>query len=201
MAKKKEKTEVEESVEEILRTIIDDWYERVSGYYVTQDDAEGQPELEETVQLKRFHDSKGHRIKFNKDDLDFTYGLRSDWQKDSVLIEVSVNNKVDNFDYEDFREQLFLHYKKVGGKKVEKPRAIGDLCFDDVFQLESGISEVFTVEKHENKADIMRLSFRMESSLLTDLLGERLATKQLIESYCVSPFRSIYARVYRSNTS
>ena len=201
MAKNKEKSAVEESVEEILSTIIDDWYERVSGYYVTKDDAEGQPELEETVQLKKFHDSKGHRIKFNKDDLDFTYGLRSDCQEDSVLIEISVNNKVDNFDYEDFREQLFLHYKKVGGKKVERPAAIGKLCFDEVFQLESGISEVFTVEKRANKADIMRLSFRMGTSLLGDLLGKEPAAKQLIESYCVSPFRSIYAKVYRSNAS
>ena len=201
MAKKKETSAVKESVEEILSSIINDWYERVSGYYVTQDDAEGNPELEKTVQLKRFHDSKGHRIKFNKDDLDFTYGLRSDWQDDSVLIEISVNNKVDNFDYEDFREQLFLHYKKVGDKKVESPSTIRDLCFDEVFQLESGISEVFTVEKRENKADIMRLSFRMEASLLGNLLGEVRATKQLIESYCVSPFRSIYARVYRTNAS
>ena len=50
----------------ILGQIIDEWYQRVEPHYLTTGDAE----------LKFFHDTMGHRIKFNKDGLDFTYGLK-----------------------------------------------------------------------------------------------------------------------------
>lgn len=198
MVTEKENSRLQELVEDILSAIIDDWYERVSGYYITEGDAEQKPELEESVQLKRFHDENGHRIKFNKDDLDFTYGLRSDLMDDAVGIEISVNNKVENFDYENFREQLFSHYRKAGGKTVGKPASAQDLSFEEIFQLETEISEAFVVERRSQKADIMRLSFRIRTEILENLIEDGDSTKQLIESYCVSPFRSIYAKVYRS---
>ncbi len=199
MATGKKTTTLQQTVEEILSTIIDEWYDRVSGYYITGEDAEQNPELTESIQLKRFHDSKGHRIKFNKDDLDFTYGLRSAWESDSVTIEISVNNKVEKFDYSNFREQLFAHYGKAGGKNVGKPAAMKSLSFEQVFQLETEIAQAFVVEKRKEKADIMRLSFRIDEGVLTELTTDPDSTKQLIESYCVSPFRSIYAKVYRSS--
>lgn len=188
---------IQETIEGILRAIIDDWYERVSGYYITSSEETG---ADDSVELKRIHDEKGHLIKFNKDGLDFTYGLRSTWDGDHFLIEISVNNKVENFAYDDFRNQLFAHYEKAGSAPVQRP-ALGSLPHRDVFQLESGFSEAFTVEKRMPKADIMRLSFRVNADLLDLLAADPEATKQLIEAYCVSPFRSIYAKVYRNNPS
>ncbi len=193
----KSKASIQETIDGILQAIIDDWYDRVSGYYVT---SSGDSKSDESVELKRIHDEKGHLIKFNKDGLDFTYGLRSAWSGKHFMIEISVNNKVDNFAYDDFRGQLFAHYEKAGSAAVHRP-ALGAVSHRDVFQLESGFSEAFTVEKRMPKADIMRLSFRVNSDLLESLATEPEATKQLIESYCVSPFRSIYAKVYRSNPS
>jgi hypothetical protein len=200
MPTKKKNSKLCESIEGILSAIIDEWYSRVSGYYVTQEDGEENPDSAEPVQLKRFHDSTGHRIKFNKDDLDFTYGLKSEWDSAAVTIEISVNNKVENFDYEDFSKQLFDHYKRNGERKVGSPAAIKTLLFKEVFQLESEISEAFRVEKRSNRADIMRLSFTIGEDVVKALANNGTATKRLIENYCVSPFRSIYAKVYRSSS-
>ncbi len=197
MVTKKKDSGVQEAFEEILRTIIDEWYERVSGYYVTSG-SEDAPEAE--VELKRFHDENGHRIKFNKDSLDFTYGLRSTQTKRSFHIDISVNNKVEDFDYEDFKRQLFDHYRSAGSNLISKPPKLKQLAYQDLFQLQSGISEAFTVEKRGERADIMRLSFHINAEHLEVLAENPGSTKQLIEGYCVSPFRNIYARVYRSNT-
>ena len=100
-----QEAEVRETIEDVLRIIIDEWYEKVSSFYVTGEDLTGNPSMEEEEQLKRFHDEKGHRIKFSKDELDFTYGLRSYWENDDLLIEVSVNNKVEGFNVQEFKEK------------------------------------------------------------------------------------------------
>ena len=197
MATKNKSKAIQETIEGILRAIIDEWYERVSGYYIT---SPGEAGAEEAVELKRIHDEKGHLIKFNKDGLDFTYGLRSNWNEGHFMIEISVNNKVENFAYDEFRDELFSHYQKAGAARVDRP-ALGGVSHKDVFQLESGFSEAFTVEKRMPKADIMRLAFRVNSELLDGLTADPDGTKQLIESYCVSPFRSIYAKVYRNHPS
>lgn len=191
---KRDKAAIKRALDQTLSAIIDDWYERVSGYYVTLEDEDP----DEDAELKRFHDSKGHRIKFNKDDLDFTYGLRSTWHGNRLSIEISVNNKVDNFDYDNFRTQLFAHYQKAGLVKATRPASFAKAAHKDLFQLESGIREAFTVEKRNDKADIMRLSFVINPEFLDTLASEQEAAKLLIENYCVSPFRRIYANVYRS---
>ncbi len=182
-----------EAVEDILSAIIDGWYQRVSAYYVTSEEATGIS----PVQLKRFHDSKGHRIKFNKDDLDFTYGLRSSQLEDGFAIEISVNNKVENFDYDDFRRELSAQYQTAGARRVATPASLRRFRQDEVFQLESGISEALSLERQPGKADIMRLAFKIRPDCVRRLLTHRISTRKLIESYCVSPFRSAYANVYR----
>lgn len=196
MAATKKDIDSQEAFEDILRAIIDEWYERVSGYYVTEE-VDGNPDSE--IQLKRFHDKNGHRIKFNKDSLDFTYGLRATQAADAFHIDISVNNKVDEFDYEDFKRQLFDHYWAAGQNLINGPAGLNRLTFQEVFQLPSGISEAFTVETRSGRADIMRLSFEINQDHLASLAKDPNKTKQLVESYCVSPFRNIYARVYRSN--
>lgn len=198
MATKKKRQDLEEAFEGILRTIIDEWYERVSSYYVTEPSTGVGPDAD--AELKRFHDDNGHRIKFNKDDLDFTYGLRSVRAGDSLHLDVSVNNKVDEFNYEVFKRRLFEHYRAAGRSRISRPAQLKGLALEDVFQLESGFDEAFTVERRGKRADIMRLSFCINKDHLDALAADPDDTKQLIESYCVAPFRNIYARVYRSNT-
>lgn len=194
-------TQAKKVVEQVLGEIIDEWYERVSGYYVTAEDLEEADRSDEGAELKRFHDPKGHRIKFDKDDLDFTYGLSVKTAGSQLKIEISVNNKVEHFNYEHFREELFAYYRTEGVKPVTKPRDLGRPLYKDVFQLQERLAEAFHVERQEGRADIMRLTFSIAKDHLDVLSGRPQATKELIESYCVVPFRSVYARVYRGTTT
>lgn len=188
---------IQQAVEEILNDLIDEWYENVSGFYLTQEQLALKPGLKSEAELKRFHDEKGHRIKFNKDELDFTYGLRSRWQGDRFTLEVSVNNKVDGFDYDEFQERLLAHYKRTGEDKVPTPYELRTHCYRDIFQCEPNLKEAFTVERRPGKADIMRLTFRVNDQFLAKLISHPIAGKRLIENYCISPFRTVYAKVYR----
>lgn len=180
-----------------MRLIIDEWYEKVSGFYVTAEQLsqESGPPREE--ELKRFHDDKGHRIKFNKNDLDFTYGLRSYWQDKALLIEVSVNNKVEDFDFEDFRRRLTRHYSRMATQAVPPSVNIRSCAYDDVFLLGPSFDDTFKVEVRDGKADIMRLAFRLNPKRLDEALSSVEVGKELIESFCVTPFRNTYAAVYR----
>lgn len=186
----------QKTIDGILSAIIDEWYWKVAGYYVTQEQLQD-PNDTRQEQLKRFHDDKGHRIKFNKDDLDFTYGLKSAWENNHLIIEVSANNKVDNFDYKGFQARLLAHYDKTGNQKVPKPYELKSHSYAEILQFEPNLREAFKVEKHEDKADIIRLSFHVNRLLLDKLVAHPLASKNLIENYCVTPFRSVYAAVYR----
>ena len=84
-------------IDKALETIIDQWYLSVSDYYITVEKKAESSEIQIPEELKRFHDENGHRIKFNKGDLDFTYGLSLMSESDDCALEVSVNNKVPNF--------------------------------------------------------------------------------------------------------
>ncbi|MEE8348075.1 MAG: hypothetical protein V3R94_00775 [Acidobacteriota bacterium] len=186
------------AIDEALGQIIDDWYERVAGHYLTQDKLEGQPHSSTAdPELKYFHDKTGHRIKFNKDELDFTYGLRSYCDDAHCVIEISVNNKVKKFNYQDFQSSLLNHYRKMGAQRVPSPYQLRRHSYEDIFELEPNLEEAFCVERHEDKADIMRLSFRVSDHFTQELSSHPVAGKGLIEDYCVSPFRSVYAAVYR----
>lgn len=171
---------------------------KVSSFYVTIEDLEDDPSVSEAEQLKRFHDKKGHRIKFSKDELDFTYGLRSYWEKDDLLIEISVNNKVEGFSVEGFKNKLAAHYRKASKQKVPTPYELKSHEYGQIFELDSNFDEAFKIELREGKADIMRLSFRFASDPLEKLAARPVSSKELVESFCVTPFRNVYASVYRS---
>ncbi len=192
---KSKATQIQKAIDELLCQIIDEWYERVSSHYVTHPVGSGGQDREE--ELKCFHDKNGHRIKFNKDDLDFTYGLKSQWAEEHCAIEISVNNKVENFDYLDFQRRLVSHYQTTGSRKVPTPYQLRTHSYQEIFQLEPNLEEAFSVENRENKADIMSLSFRLKERFSEELASRPISGKQLIEDYCVSPFRSAYAAVYR----
>jgi len=192
---KSKATQIQKAIDELLSQIIDEWFERVSPHYVTHSVGSGRQEREE--ELKCFHDKNGHRIKFDKDGLDFTYGLKSQWADEHCVIEISVNNKVENFDYLDFQRRLVSHYKTTGNRKVPTPYQLRTHSYQEIFQLEPNLEEAFSVENRENRADIMSLSFRLKERFSEELAARPISGKQLIEDYCVSPFRSAYAAVYR----
>lgn len=198
MRSKDQAAEVRETIEEVLGIIIDEWYEKVASFYITGEDLAVDASLTEEEELKRFHDDNGHRIKFSKDELDFTYGLRSYWDDDDLLIEVSVNNKVEGFSVDGFKDRLAAHYRKAGQQKVPTPYELKSWNHEDVFVLDSNFGEAFKIEIREGKADIMRLSFRLSSNALDKLVARPVSSKELVESFCVTPFRNIYASVYRS---
>ena len=199
MVKTKNKKEpVYSAIDEVLAQIIDGWYERVAAHYLTQEQIDSQsPSSSAEVELKCFHDDASHRIKFNKHELDFTYGLRCYCDDEQCVIEISVNNKVLNFHYEDFRSSLLTHYRKMGEQRVSSPYQLRRHSYGDIFRLEPSLEEAFCVERNEGKADIMRLSFRVSDHLTQELSSHPISGKQLIEDYCVAPFRSVYAAVYR----
>jgi len=200
MAKAKTgQVELQEAVDQVLGQIIDEWYERISPHYLTDRDS-GNEALE--PELKFFHDDKGHRIKFNKEEVDFsfTYGLRSYCEEDHCVIEISVNNKAEKFDYNDFQNRLVSHYDEVGQQELPTPYELRNHPYHRVFKVDPDWSVAFRVEKHETRASIMRLLFRVEERFARELVAHPIATKKLIEDYCVSPFRRLYAAVYRRHT-
>ncbi len=187
----------QEAIEEILGSMIDEWYERIQDYYITVESKAGKPDSEEEEELKRFHDKNGHRIKFDKDELDFTYGLKSIVEEDGLLIEVSANNKVANFDIKDFKNRLTNYYTKSCEELVPTPAELKANAFKDVFQLDEDPSKILSLEIRAGKADVMRLAFKLDSEILKKLIIHPRSSKELIEQYCVTPFRTIYAAVYR----
>ena len=106
-------------IENALEAIIDQWYLSVSDYYVTVEKKKENPELQVPEELKRFHDETGHRIKFNKGDLDFTYGLSLETGNEDCVLEVSVNNKVPNFNYGELVRRLAAYYQSNKDKPIE----------------------------------------------------------------------------------
>ncbi len=200
MLTRKEEETVQKAVNETLEAIINEWYENVASFYITKERLAAEPNFHQEEELKRFQDENGCRIKFRKGDLDFTYGLRSYWQGKDFVIEVSVNNKVENFEYDAFRDRLFTHYARKGSEKVPTPYELKNHSYGEIFQLEPNLEEAFSVERRADKADIMRLSFRVAKEFLDRLLLHPLANKQLLENFCVSPFRSVYATIYRRSS-
>lgn len=192
----------QQAADKILGIIIDSWYENVASFYITSEQVANLPDQQGTEELKRFHDEKGHRIKFNKGDLDFTYGLRSSWLDDVFILEVSVNNKVESFDYDDFLHRLAAHYRHLGAETVPAPFELKEknLRYNQIFLLKPSVQDAFAVERRGEGADIMRLSFRVGTPYLEHCFRPKVG-KQLIENYCVSPLRSVFAAVYRRRSN
>ncbi|MBN1570932.1 MAG: hypothetical protein JXA73_24040 [Acidobacteria bacterium] len=184
-------------IDKALEAIIDQWYLSVSDYYITAEKKAENPGLEVPEELKRFHDETGHRIKFNKGDLDFTYGLCLMLEGDSCALEVSVNNKVPNFNYGELVRRLAAYYQQNKEKQIEGFKKLRKLCNCDIFHLPEDLQGSITLETREGKADIVRLAFGIEDEYLDDLVAEPPNFMELIHQYCVAPLRRIYAEVFR----
>jgi len=186
-------------IDEALAAIIDQWYLSVSDYYITCEKKAESPEIRSPEELKRFHDATGHRIKFDKGDLDFTYGLALDTTGERCLLEASVNNKVPNLNYGELVRRLSLHYEGAKEKPIEGFKKLKKVCNCEVFSLPDHLQNSLVVEQREGKADIVRLSFVIEDEHLEELTADPPAFMEIIHQYCVAPLRRLYAEVYRIN--
>ncbi|MDR0842678.1 MAG: hypothetical protein LBP68_04575 [Acidobacteriota bacterium] len=179
-----------------METIIDQWYQSVSDYYITTEKKAENPDIFGPEELKRFHDETGHRIKFDKADLDFTYGLSLATDAEGCALNVSVNNKVPNFNYPELGRRLATYYQSNREKSVEGFTKLKKICNCDAFHLKEDLGTI-QVEEREGKADIVRLTFCIPDEYLGDLVAEPQNFRELIQQYCVAPLRRIYAEVYR----
>jgi hypothetical protein len=200
-AKKKITPKTAALIDEALAAIIDQWYLSVSDYYVTIEKKSENPGLQIPEELKRFHDSNGHRIKFNKGDLDFTYGLSLITDSDGCEMEVSVNNKVPNFNYGELVRRLSSYYETAKDKPIEGFKKLKKVKNSEVFVLQKDLQNSLTVEQREGKADIVRLSFGIQDQYLDELVADPPNFMEVIHQYCVAPLRRIYAEVYRTKRS
>jgi hypothetical protein len=184
-------------IDKALEAIIDQWYLSVSDYYVTSEKKAENPGLQVPDELKRFHDETGHRIKFNKGDLDFTYGLSLLQEADTCCLEVSVNNKVPNFNYSELARRLADYYLANSDKPVEGFKKLKKVRNGEIFILQEDVQDSIKIETREGKADIVRLAFGVEEDYLEDLVSDPPIFMELIHQYCVAPLRRAYADVYR----
>jgi hypothetical protein len=196
-AKRKTSPKTKELIDNALEAIIDQWYLSVSDYYITAEKKAENPEITIPEELKRFHDETGHRIKFNKGDLDFTYGLSLMSSAEDCALEVSVNNKVPNFNYTELVNRLAAHYQLNKEKPIEGFKKLRKVHNCDVFHLPVDLHHSLKVETREGKADIVRLSFGVQDEYLDELISDPPNFMELIHKYCVAPLRRIYAEVYR----
>jgi hypothetical protein len=185
-------------IDNALEAIIDQWYLSVSDYYVTSEKKAENPDIQVPEELKRFHDENGHRIKFNKGDLDFTYGLCLMSEADVPVLEVSVNNKVPNFNYTELVRRLASYYQAAKDKTIEGFKTPKNIRNSDVFVVQENLQDSIKVESREGKADILRLAFGVCDDHLEELVSDPSNFMELIHQYCVAPLRRIYADVYRT---
>ena len=190
-------SQISELIDGALEAIIDQWYQSVSEYYITTEKKAENPDIFGPEELKRFHDETGHRIKFNKADLDFTYGLSLiDDADEGCALDVSVNNKVPNFNYAELGRRLAVYYQANREKPIDGFAKLKKIRNCDVFHLKEDLGTI-KVEEREGKADIVRLTFRISRKHLEDMVAEPASFMELIQQYCVAPLRRIYAEVYR----
>ncbi len=196
-AKRKTSPKIAVLIDKALEAIIDQWYLSVSDYYITSEKKAENPDIQAPEELKRFHDENGHRIKFDKGDLDFTYGLSLTEGAENCMLEVSVNNKVPNFNYSELARRLAEYYRANKDKPIEGYKKLKRVRHCDVFLLDENLQDSIKVETREGKADIVRLAFGIQDEFLDELVSDPPVFMDLIHQYCVAPLRRIYAEVYR----
>ena len=187
-------------IDNALASIIDQWYLSVSDYYITSERRVEDPSITIPEELKRFHDESGHRIKFNKGGLDFTYGLSVELDGGECLLEVSVNNKVSEFDYDELVHRLALHYDGVREDRAGEGTKLDGVRNCDIFDLNSTQDNSITVEERQGKADIVRVAFRVRGEHVDGIVADAPALVDAIQQYCVAPLRRIYAEIYRTRS-
>ncbi len=184
-----------EHVNVVIGKVLSEWYARVREHYVTEEDSR---QLGVEPEIKYFADFGSHRVKFSrKNELNVTYGLAAEQRNADLFIIASVNNKSKGFDYDGFVERLKWHYWRSRHEKPWTKPDIDHFAYGDLLHFEPRMGHSIFLDIRKDKADIIRLAFQLdpdhEKLLLEngDLLGD------LIENYCLSPLKRIYAESYR----
>lgn len=183
-----------QQVDAVLRQIIDDWYDRVKSHYVTCEDHQ---ELGVEPEIKAFHNFGNHRIKFaRQDEVDVTYGVGVEVREAGMLIVSSVNNKSAGFDYEMFVERLKKYYWRSRTEKPWTEPPIDHFSYGDLLEFEPRMAHSVALEIRKDKADILRLFFRLNLNHQQLLLSRQELLRDLVENYCLFPLQRIYAESY-----
>ncbi len=119
-------------------------------------------------------------------------------ENEDCALEVSVNNKVPNFNYGELVHRLATYYQSNKDKPIEGFKKLKKIRNCDIFHLNENLQESIKVETREGKADIVRLSFGVEDAYLDELISDPANFMELIHKYCVAPLRRMYADVYRT---
>ncbi len=197
---KKTPLKIKQFVDSVLTEIIDEWYVSVSSFYVTREKREQEPSLENAEEeLKRFHDEKGHRIKFAKGSLLCTFGVNLRGEGSDLVLETSVNNKSPNFDYDRLVEKLKSRYEEIQSRQIKGVSALKGVNCSQLFITAPDLKKNIKVEKRKGKADVIRLRFSVKDSHLKKLATHRRILAKLIREYCIAPLRGVYAEVFRGH--
>lgn len=186
-------------LQKALHRIIDDWFQRVRLNFVTEEDAR---ELSIEPEIKRFHEPTRHRIKFARaGELDVTYGLGVISKNDGLYIESSVNNKSEGFDFDAFVRRLQAHYWSSRSDKPWLEPDFDKFAYQDLLPFEPVMGQTVILDSHPDKADIIRLNFRVDDRC-SELLPDREDLLcDLLDNYCLGPLRRIYAEAYRERSN
>lgn len=184
------------TIDEIISSIVKEWYERIKKHYVTTEESR---ELGVEPEVKCFHEFAHHRIKFaRQDELDVTYGLAVTESDGRITIVSSVNNKSERFDYDLFAERLKSHYWRSHHEKPWTEPEIDHFAYSDLLEFEPTMGKSVSLEIRKDKADIVKLSFAIYPQHEELLMERNDLLRDLIENYCLYPLQRIYAESYRN---
>ncbi|MEE8583375.1 MAG: hypothetical protein V3T83_00830 [Acidobacteriota bacterium] len=193
-----EQDELVEQLDQTLHQIVEGWYQRVKGSYVT---VEENQELGVEPEIKRFHEGRKHRIKFAREqELDVTYGLETVARNDGVYVDASVNNKSSGFDYDSFVKRLQDYYWRSRNEKPFLRPGPDRYAYQDLLPFDPIMGHSVLLDLHAARADIIRLLFRVSDRCAALLPEHKDLFRDLIENYCLSPMKMVYAETYRESS-
>ncbi len=190
-----ERQEMLRQLDTIMEEIISEWHDRVKESFVTEEDGKL---LGVEPEIKRFHEAYDHRIKFSRErELDVTYALAVRERDGVLFLESSVNNKSTGFDYDAFVRRLESYYWDNRHQKPWIDEGFDRFTYEDLLAFEPRMGRSVTLDMRKDKADIIRLSFRLNPQYEGLLSNHPDILKDLIENYCLAPLKRIYAESYR----
>jgi len=185
-----------EKVEAAIRAIFIDWYDRIKEHYVTEEESK---ELGVEPEVKCFLKRGNNRLKLSRqDELDVTYGLAAQLEDGQVFIVSSVNNKSQGFDYDIFVEGLKSHYWRSRNEKPWTNPKFDHFAYGDLLLFEPRMGKSVSLEFRKDKADIVRLYFKVDAQYQSLLMENDELLRDLLENYCLNPLKRIYAESYRA---
>lgn len=184
-------------LDDILHEVIENWYQRVKSNYVTEEESR---QLGVEPEVKFFHDSGSHRIKFARtEELDVTYGLAVLEEDDRLFVDSSVNNKSGGFDFQTFVVRLKRHYWRSRTEKPWTQPEFDRFTYSDLMPFEPNIGDSVVLETRKEKADIIRLRFPINPRHENLLMEHQEILRDLVENYCLNPLKRIFAESYRES--